>query len=542
MRRRFHLALIVAATAVMLLAASAAFGGAPYRWPNDTGGDPENHGDDANGWDYFVDFYWNSDWWIEPMVWCPFDLRWEDPHFTCGEDAGWIGKDNEGWKIVGGGDGDWIVNPKIALHPDINNDLDGKEKKQFKASINMRALPGGASLRIFICDSNGTSDGPDPESNRRDLFGTNDNPIIYGPNEPIQGSWPVTIGEEGSDADMTYCDWLVYEIDDPNQGDDDDGGGGEDDDGDDDDDDDDDFAVFNENRCPLLSEVVAAPDGGQFVEIVNPYDESLPLSDLFLSNSTEYYGVVKQDGTVDTKSGSSGYFNAKFPPNAYISPGERQVVSIVPGDDFVATYGGPPQYLLHTGTGAIMEEAFTGSVADQGDLSKTGEALTLYRWNGISDLVCDCDYALWGDKSNAVDKTGVAIDGIDAGSDESAYADDTPPADQSPIAAAAHEDGKSFNRCDTDEGAEEKSGDNNGCDPDSHDETSEDLENTWLTLSPPTPHEDPSCDDSDDDDTDDDTDDDAQDDDTDDDAQDDDAADDDASGDDDDDDDSACGC
>lgn len=103
----------------------------------------------------------------------------------------------------------------------------------------MRALPGGASLRIFICDSDPISGGPDPSSNRRDLFGTNDNPIIYGPNEPIQGSWPVTIGEEGFDADMTYCDWLVYEIDDPNQGDDDDGGGGEDDDAMDDDSDDD---------------------------------------------------------------------------------------------------------------------------------------------------------------------------------------------------------------------------------------------------------------------------------------------------------------
>lgn len=72
--RNFRVLVLVATVVVaMALAASSAFAEAPYNWPKDTNGNPENHGDDANGWDDFVDFYWNMDWWIEPMVWCPFD-------------------------------------------------------------------------------------------------------------------------------------------------------------------------------------------------------------------------------------------------------------------------------------------------------------------------------------------------------------------------------------------------------------------------------------------------------------------------------------
>ena len=57
---------------------------------------------------------------------------------------------------------------------------------------------------------------------------------------------------------------------------------------------------------------------------------------------------------------------------------------------------------------------------------------------------------------------------------------------------------------------EEKVGANNGFMPANHDETSEDLDNTWDTLTPPTPDEEPDCGgDDDDDDNDDDDDDDA---------------------------------
>ena len=137
--------------ACLLFLATTVFSGAPYRWPKDTGGDPEAHGEDANGWDYFVDFHSSEgEDWIEPMIWCEYCQRWEDPMMMCMPEAAWIGKDGKKWKIVGGGYPGMAINPKIALHPDINDDLDGKEKKRFKLGVDLKALPGGASLRIFI--------------------------------------------------------------------------------------------------------------------------------------------------------------------------------------------------------------------------------------------------------------------------------------------------------------------------------------------------------------------------------------------------------
>ncbi len=96
-------------------------------------------------------------------------------------------------------------------------------------------------------------------------------------------------------------------------------------------------------------------------------------------------------------------------------------------------------------------------------------------------MVTDLDYALWGDKDEAVDKTGVATDGPDADSDPTEYAPDTPIADQDVIAPGAHSFGSSFQRVDHTEGTEATSGGNGfgGAD-----ETSENLSDTWSTGSP----------------------------------------------------------
>jgi hypothetical protein len=172
------------------------------------------------------------------------------------------------------------------------------------------------------------------------------------------------------------------------------------------------------------------------------------------------------------------------------------VVAIGDGTGFSSAYGSNPDFILYAAEDAnsiAMEEAFTDSIKGQGDLSKAGEAVAIYKWYGNSDLICDCDYVLWGDKSNYVDKTGVSIDGIDTDDVPSDYSNDTPVANQRPISDAAHGNGESFNRCDETEGQETKSGDHTGCDPDLHDETSEDLENTWETLTPPTPGHAPNC-------------------------------------------------
>jgi hypothetical protein len=83
----------------------------------------------------------------------------------------------------------------------------------------------------------------------------------------------------------------------------------------------------------------------------------------------------------------------------------------------------------------------------------------------------------------AVDKTGVSIDGPDADAIPSTYLADTAIGAQDIVGtgSAPHASGKSAQRDDLTEGAELKTGGNGA---DGHDETSEDLSNTWSEDTP----------------------------------------------------------
>ena len=131
-----------------------------------------------------------------------------------------------------------------------------------------------------------------------------------------------------------------------------------------------------------------------------------------------------------------------------------------------------------------MREALPGSIDGQGGLSNGGEVAILYFWDGDSDLVTDVDYAVWGDKAEAVDKTGVAIDGPDADGATSTYQDDTAISVQDVVATGGHAIGSSFQRIDLTEGTETATGGNG---VGGNDETSENLSVTWSSADAATP-------------------------------------------------------
>jgi len=237
----------------------------------------------------------------------------------------------------------------------------------------------------------------------------------------------------------------------------------------------------------LLTELGVTPTGGEFIEIHNPGTEPVNLSDVYLTDATFagggtfYYNIV-----TGTNAGGGGFadFHAWFPDGATIDGGAYQTIALAGSDDYAAAYGANPDYELFEDGEASdgipdMREAFSGSVNGQGGLTNDGEVVVLYQWDGASDLVTDLDYALWGDKDEAIDKTGVASDGPDADSDATPYAPDTPIADQDVIATGSHSSGQSFQRVDLTEGHEVATGGNGfgGAD-----ETSENLSATWTTA------------------------------------------------------------
>jgi hypothetical protein len=187
----------------------------------------------------------------------------------------------------------------------------------------------------------------------------------------------------------------------------------------------------------LITEFAIEPTVGEFIEIHNPTEAPIDLSNYYLSDATfsggnqYYYNTVTGLTTAGGGGGGSfADFNARFPAGATIGPDEFQIIALNGSANFTTTYGVPPTYELYEDGAAAdaipdMLEATTGSINRQGGLSNDGEVLVLFHWNGQSDLVQDVDYVVWGDKVEAVSKTGISIDGPDADSTPSAYLADT---------------------------------------------------------------------------------------------------------------------
>ena len=243
----------------------------------------------------------------------------------------------------------------------------------------------------------------------------------------------------------------------------------------------------------LLTELVVTPTAGEFIEIYNPGNTTVDLTNYYLtdatssSNSKYYYNIVLGDGS--SHSGFSTDFIVKFPADSTIEPGEFQTISLNGSTNFFAEFGVIPNYELFEDDASPdtipeMLEAETGSIGASAGLSNSGEVVILFYWDGATDLVTDIDYMVWGDKVEAVDKTGISIDGPDADTDASTYADDT--AISSQLAATTHGFGFSNNRSGFGELDQAETGGNG---VGGSDETSEDMDSTWIEGFAPTPNE-----------------------------------------------------
>lgn len=236
----------------------------------------------------------------------------------------------------------------------------------------------------------------------------------------------------------------------------------------------------------LITEIVVTPTAGEFVEIYNNTNNTIDLTDYYLTDATYsgggayYYNIV-----TGTNAGGGGFgdFHARFPAGASIAAGEFQTIA-VDGAGFVTTYGAQPNYELNGTDSNIpdMLEAFSGSISGQGGITNSGEVMILYYWDGLSDLVQDVEYVVWGDKNEAVDKTGVSIDGPDPDSNTSSYLDDTSISQQISVSSAdPHSIGKSIQRLNLIENNEIQSGGNGVT---GNDETSEDLSASFQVDDP----------------------------------------------------------
>ncbi|MCK6526787.1 lamin tail domain-containing protein [Myxococcota bacterium] len=261
-----------------------------------------------------------------------------------------------------------------------------------------------------------------------------------------------------------------------------------DDDVSDDDTGDDDTTPPPEHDTLLVSEVVVTPTEGEYVEVYNPTGATVSLSGYFVTDMVTAWVPEYAQVVTGVLVASTYDFCVRFPDGAAVAPGETVVVATNAG--FAGWYGLAPDFSLVEGGGApAMVPCADGSVGTSAGISNAGEVIVLFHWDGATDRVQDVDIVLWGDKEEAVDKTGLAVDGPDPGPIASAYAADTPPEAQGIVSPVEHVLGEAFCRTDFSEAGEDGGPGGNGIA--GHDETSEPLASTWRVCGAATPFEAP---------------------------------------------------
>lgn len=218
----------------------------------------------------------------------------------------------------------------------------------------------------------------------------------------------------------------------------------------------------------VFAEVVLQPSDGEYVRIENPTSQPVNLSNYYLTDATDrdnskfYYNLPSG---VDYWSGGSTDFIVRF-PDQDLAAGASLVVGLSTASRYQSAYGTLPDLALKEDfLPAVTGETTIGG-APYGFMGNDSATLVLFAWDGSSAVVQDVDYLIWGSTEFAVDKTGVG-----------SYLADTPIANQS--FAPVHVDGEKLIRAANNEGAEVSTGGNGIT---SHDETSEDLANTWVVA------------------------------------------------------------
>ena len=228
--------------------------------------------------------------------------------------------------------------------------------------------------------------------------------------------------------------------------------------------------IFGEADHLVFSEVVLTPSDGEYVQITNPTNSGIDLSNYYITDGTDISsGEVYYNLPSDTNywSGLSSDFICRFPSSYSIPAGASIKISLRNQDAYIGTYGDSANLSLDDDMLDAVSGFSTKGNASAPKLNNSSETLILFYWDGTSSTVKDVDYLLWGDNSFALDKSSV-----------SGYQSDTPVSSQSymPVHVTNEKLVRSEN---TSEGNETQSGGNGIT---GHDETSEPLAETWVVA------------------------------------------------------------
>lgn len=235
----------------------------------------------------------------------------------------------------------------------------------------------------------------------------------------------------------------------------------------------------------LISEIARLDTTREFVEIYNPTNAAIDLSDVYITDNATYHSIAATGTWSPVLATTNTDFAARFPAGATIAAGDVVVIGFDPG--YEAAWNGCPDFYMGTaalscngGMVPVMLPAAVGSISDASNISDAREMIMLFTWSGtVGQTLKDLDYVTWGtefDDETRVSKTGIT-----------GYVADTARNQQQ--AAPLHDFEGSIERCQFETG--EKLSGGNGIT--GHDETSENLASSFVIAGTPSPGTKNSC-------------------------------------------------
>ena len=143
----------------------------------------------------------------------------------------------------------------------------------------------------------------------------------------------------------------------------------------------------------IFNRICITPDESEMIEIYNPLNESVDLSNYYLSDSDKYYQWINGEsiGNFD--------FLIKFPSGSSIDSQGTYVITTQSNADFSDSYDFMPDLSLVDSDLEIFDSGINPN------LSGSEEMLVLFYWDGTTSIVQDVDYFLWGDYDKGISKT-----------------------------------------------------------------------------------------------------------------------------------------
>ncbi len=195
----------------------------------------------------------------------------------------------------------------------------------------------------------------------------------------------------------------------------------------------------------------------------------MALEDVYLADFPGYHLV-----TTGAHAPATSDFVVHFPTGSSIAAGGYVVVGLHSSAEFNGIYGFDPDFDFDDED--VAGPAMEGTIGSIASLTNDAEMVMLFYWDGMSDLVSDIDYLVFGDLSSTVDKTGLSSGG-------SAYLPDTAAGSQNP-AIDPNSAGESLTRCNYGEPGQVNTGGNGVT---GSDETSESFASSFSITTNPSP-------------------------------------------------------